>query len=359
MVDLLKKYKAWIFMVFALVLNMIFAILVLLPAFQMYVQADGQLGETEAAIEATQQASGDDMVLLQLQFDRLNETFASQVNHFVNESQVEQILNSLFSYADESGVVIANMQLQPSTANGETVYNRIFRLQVEGDPTRLMDFVVHFREASIRGVQVQNPVIANSKDNAVLSMDVAIYISPLADGSVLMDIPELEMPVPVTPFPTFPAPTETPLPAVPPGYEGTPGAGNSSTTAATTNLGTTNTGTVDASGNTVSVDYTQPGTCGDAPVPWFAVGDTVVVDFNTQTTLRILAEPRVDGGDANILANVSDNAILQIIGGPVCGQWEGQNVWYWQVQYGTTVGWAGEANRINRWMCSVEDPECV
>lgn len=317
--EFISKYKGWMFMALALVLNLIFGVVVLLPAFQVYISADEQLTASEAILEATQAASGDEVVILQAQINRLNETFSDQVNGFVQETQVEDILNHLFTYADQTGVVMATMMLQPSTANGETVYNRIFRLQLEGDPTGLMNFIVHFQEASLPGVQIQNPLIAQNQENATLSMEVVMVISPLADGSALANIPLLTMPEPVSAFATEVPITET-APEV--------------------------------------ITITNQ-TCGDAPDPWFTVGDTVVVDFNTQTTLRILEEPRLDGGDAVILAMVADNAILQIINGPVCGLWESKNVWYWQVEYGSTIGWAGEANAENRWMCPVSQPECT
>lgn len=326
MIEKLRKNKVWVIVGVVLIVNIMLAAGLMLPGIMGYTQADDSLLKAQVMLQSTQQARGQDIPVLQLQVERASTTVAEQVQQFLSEDQIEDILNLIYTYAEQTNVIIASMQSEPIDEQSETNYIRTFKLQVEGSASDLMNFIIHFKESTLPSVQISRPGIIAQADSHLLNMDVNLYVSQLAPGNALAALPTLVIPQAVALFPTEPPPTATPLPALPPDYE--------------------------------TAVMQQPEICGDAPQPLFSVGETVVVDFNVDTSLRILAEPRVDGGDAEILANVQDNAVLKLIGSPVCGIWEGKSVWYWQVEYGSVIGWAGEAISSDRWMCSIEEPEC-
>ncbi len=92
--------------------------------------------------------------------------------------------------------------------------------------------------------------------------------------------------------------------------------------------------------------------CPDAPPTQFKVGDTVQVDFNGVGALRL----RYDPYDDRSMMLVYDNALLNLVGGPVCGF----DRWVWKVYYAPkdATGWASEGILSDPWMCPLDNPEC-
>ncbi len=94
-------------------------------------------------------------------------------------------------------------------------------------------------------------------------------------------------------------------------------------------------------------------TCGGRQT-LFVVGDTAVVDFNSQGALRLLQDYAADRMVTVALAY--DNTRLQLLEGPVCYAEQ----WYWRSRHpGGLVGWAAESSREFRWLCPLSDPECT
>jgi TolB protein len=89
----------------------------------------------------------------------------------------------------------------------------------------------------------------------------------------------------------------------------------------------------------------------------FAKGDTVIVDFNRGSSLRILEDYR-----STVLRTVTvayDNETLDIQDGAVC--WGGLIYWYVSVNSGsnTFYGWAAESDATgNPFICPQSNPEC-
>ena len=71
--------------------------------------------------------------------------------------------------------------------------------------------------------------------------------------------------------------------------------------------------------------------------------------------LRVLSDP--NGGVSNTRTQAYDNNQLEIIAGPVCAN----NSLYWyirNVSLGNSLGWVAEGQDEQRWLCTVDDPDC-
>src|SRR5690606_9826367 len=156
-----------------------------------------------------------------------------------------------------------------------------------------------------------------------------LYTSAYASGEALNDLPELALPE----FVESESISET---------NGAPvveSQTSGQTVAQTTLQGTPQPANTVASAAPVT---TTP-ICANAPATLFQVGSIAVVDFSEKGSLNMLSAPRTAGAAVYALTLARDGDRLQIIAGPVCGQWQGLELWYWQVNRDGTQGWVGEA----------------
>jgi Tfp pilus assembly protein PilO len=150
-----------------------------------------------AAQEAMAEAQAQQMSpeVLQAQIASMQARLHSATDVFLSESQVAEILDRLYQYADESGVKIVDLQSQPSpqtAKEGEVgvapLYDvRVFRLQVAGSTPLLMDFVARIREASAPGVVITNLNIGEQDGYDTLTMDILFYVSPYASDGIVTE----------------------------------------------------------------------------------------------------------------------------------------------------------------------------
>lgn len=312
--------------------NAMFVARMIMPHLSTYNELAAEVESSREAVRASlADAEMDETVLLQAQLNSVEKEIVTSADVFLNDLQADSILNWLYGYAHESGVEITSLQTQEPGVPGEIYDTREFRLQVQGPVRQLMAFLAHIHEAAVPSVMINNVTIATN----TLTMDMKIYFSPLASGTVLDDLPVVVFPTPAVPLPT--AVPATPLP--------------------TPQAGATPVDVVAASGGdpSVQVDTSCPG----APPLLFQPGDIAIVDFDRVSSLNILLRPRVDDREIQVLDHAFDGDQVQILGGPVCGTWRGQNVWYWYVDYRGIKGWAGEATSTSRWLCPVDVPECA
>jgi Tfp pilus assembly protein PilN len=319
------------------------------PAMQDYNALNEQLAAANVALsqQSVEQIEDDPIGILNSQIQRLQAQIDETATVFLTDNQGDSILDRLYAYSDESGVDITNLQLQQSptaTEDGPSSV-RQFRLQVAGPVARLVNYIMRIRGAVLPTLQLTNLSITETDGQGLLTMDVAIYVSSYSDGAAMDNLPPVDVPAP-------PMPTATPVPAEPTPADATPVAeGASDVLPVVADAGMI----ID----TLAGESTTPSAadCPGAPLPWFQVGDTVVVDFNGLGALRILDQ--VGGGAYQTLRQAYDNQVLTLLDGPACGPWREGNIWYWYTEVDGVRGWAGEASASVRWMCPQDDPECA
>lgn len=369
----------------------VFCALSVIPPWRTYetLSAEGTAVSAAIAEQATVQAQAqlENAQVMRGQAANAGDDLEVAADVFWNDVQIDGVLDRLYGYADASSVTLTMLQ-SPQAAparqarvgrDGEAVaapaYSvRVLQLQVNGTLPQLMNFIARLREAVIPSVVVSNLAMDERQErggNAVgtLRLEMLIYTSQFASGEVFASLPELITPSPVPPTPTLPPPTETPTPTLTPSPSPTftPSLTPSPSptfTATTTPLPPTATPLPPtATPIPPTATYTPtpvPTTdlCPGAPPSLFEVGDPAVVDFNEESSLRILSRARTDQSDISTVMQAYDNDYLQLIAGPVCGEWQGLKVWYWNVSIGSATGWVGEASVQNRWLCPADNQEC-
>ena len=186
------------------------------PNWRDYDAANQQL---EAANQLIAQQSGsdvaDEVTILQHQLDGAGESLQQGASIFMTADQAEGILDSLYTYSHENGVVITSLQAQQAAAPSTTTTNsgrpgrnqtpvpdvvsttfRIssFRLRVDGKLPQLMGFVSRIREATVSGVLISNLNLMVGDPLDTLVIDILIYSSPFASGESYVDIPPVDIP---------------------------------------------------------------------------------------------------------------------------------------------------------------------
>jgi hypothetical protein len=337
----------------------------LVPGLQSFNLLSGAVATYESAVgtQVAAQDNSDSLVILERQVERIEEQLHTSSSVFLSREEAEIVLNRLYGYAYSRGVRVVNLQAQQPTdaaasTGAEAYETSTMQLQVVGGVANLIDFIAHFREASLPGVSLENLNVTRTEGDTTLTMNVRIYTSQFASGDVLSQIPSptptLE-PSAVIPTAT-PTPTETatPTPTLTPTFTLTP-------TPTATTLPPTSTPTLEPTVGTEAPTPIPPTLepiidCPGAPPSLFRVGDLAVVDFNGLGALRLLADP--NGGVMSTRTQAYDNHVLEIVAGPVCVA----SSYYWYVQNlsnSDTLGWAAEAAGDERYMCPETNPECA
>lgn len=353
------------FLILMLLMGIIlFAIRTVLPRVESYQtlsdQVEGQRAAAGTLIAA--QKDNDNVVLLDHQISNAQQALATAGGMFLTKRESEQVLDRLYAYAYSRGVRVTSLQAQQPAQQTQTdapYDTALYQLQVSGGVANLIDFVARFEEASLPSVNIVSMAITRSSEQAMLTMGLLIYTSPYASGHALegfptplptltpSDTPTFTMTPSGTPTPTAtatteiaqPTPTETPAPTLTP-----------SEIPPTETPTQTLTPSITPSPAPTRVD------CPGAPASMFKEGDTAIVHFLGLGALRLLSDP-----NATVLSTRTqayDNDQLEIIAGPVCGS--GKLYWYVQnTTRGNALGWAAEAEGQDRYMCPVDNPECI
>ena len=90
-----------------------------------------------------------------------------------------------------------------------------------------------------------------------------------------------------------------------------------------------------------------PINCPGAPASRLQVGDPARVTFTNGQPLRVRSSPEVK--DSNVLGFLAEGKTFKIVGGPVCAAVpkSSDSFVFWQIQYGSTTGWAAEGDKTN------------
>ncbi len=346
---------------FFLILMLLFGIAVfgvrdVLPNYQEYATVADNVTAQHDMIGtlAASQGDSDNQVILQHQINNVESTLQSVGAIFLSDSEAEQVLNRLYSYAYAKGVRIINLQAQAAsaTATAPAPYRTtVYQVQMSGGISNFIDFISHFREASLPGVSIVNINIARAQTDSVLTMSLLIYTSPYASGSALTQLPTVEAITPTaTPSPTLsPSPTATTRRS-----NVTPQAQPSPTSTLTPTLIPTATFTPTATLSPTPLETAV--TCTGAEPTMFKVGDIAIVHFNELGALRVLADP--NGPIMSTRTQAYDNQRLEIVAGPVCAN----SSFYWYIRnlsHDDDLGWVAEGKGGERWLCPEADPECT
>jgi hypothetical protein len=191
--------------------------------FQSYQNTAIQVTAVQATLTAQQEQaeSSSDLDLLQRRLETSESELAENASVFMTPEQAANILQTLYSYADLSGVEISALQTQDtsrgnqadassnikSTRAGNNSGNQpvrtevpaaysvqALRLQVSGALPDLMSFITRIREATIPGVNINNLMMKESVEGNLLLMDILIYTSPLASGEAYQNLPQVIVP---------------------------------------------------------------------------------------------------------------------------------------------------------------------
>ncbi|MEP0764633.1 MAG: hypothetical protein HRF48_18040 [Chloroflexota bacterium] len=204
--------------------NVVFGLLLIWPAWQDNNQMQTQVAGQELALTATVQAIEGAADVLQRQVDNAEGRLAEAASIFLSAAQADSMLDLLYRYAQNAGVEILKLQLEPAdeTAHSGAFNAGTFQVEVNGEPRPLLNFIVQIKEAGVPSVVLSEVSISREEDQTRLRMKLTLYTSPYASGSALDGLAQQRLITPTAPSPTpfriepsaTPLPTLTPTPLV-------------------------------------------------------------------------------------------------------------------------------------------------
>ncbi len=217
------KYAPIILAVLFLLGAILVGVVMILPAWNDYDDLNSQQSTLDAVAQRASQPAEDMSVILESRVSTANARLNEVSGVFLSGEQVDQILNRLFAYAEESGVEIVDLQSQAPTAEAETdIYEvNAYQLQVIGPVDYLVNFTTRIQEAAAPSVVIGNFSI-DQEPNApyqTLTIALQLFTSSRSNGEVLASLPARPSPtrIPATFTPTItltPTATITPTATV-------------------------------------------------------------------------------------------------------------------------------------------------
>ncbi len=323
--------------------------------------------ERDALID---QSVSDDLIVAEAQAQNAAVERAQAAAMFLTQEQADSLLDAMYEIAARTSTTITNVQAQqPAQSPDITLYEvSTLAVRVEGPFRYLLYFVSLFRQAAAPSVAIRDLNIQGEEADAALTMTLYIYQSEFATGQAFDPIaytpPTLE-PTPTLLLPTWtsiptatitPTTTATFTPTLTPTLTATSSATYTVTLEPTATDTPTLAPTETALTSAPNVALPTVAICEGAPPIRLTAGITAIVDFNNPGALRVMSW--ITEGAADTLVQAYDNDQVQILAGPECGQWQGQPVWYWYVDFQGIRGWAAEGTFAERWLCPTESPEC-
>ncbi|MCA0454596.1 MAG: hypothetical protein LCI00_11550 [Chloroflexi bacterium] len=204
-----------------------FAVVNVVPYVKTYqeLQLAADTGNSIIATKMAEEDPSGEIAILQHRLDTAKDSLKTSANLFMETAQADAILQKLYDYAKASSVEIANLQTQntlnagsqapaaptpkpsrnatpePVVVSATSAYSvRAIRIVANGSVTNLVRFLTRIREISVPGIAVNNLNIKDTEDpiaDAVLTMDLLIYTSPLSDGKAYLDLPDVVLPTPL------------------------------------------------------------------------------------------------------------------------------------------------------------------
>lgn len=205
--DNLFSFVALLFIALILVAYAVFIATGIVPRWQVRQDLAGQLLTMQQTIRQTQQQQESSNEALQAQLAGTQAQLDAAARQFLSETQAAAVLDNLYRYAQETGVVISGLEAQalPATtvAPNELYEMRVFALQVAGPVTQLLSFMGRLEETTWPGVTLADINLGEGR----LTFTLSLYTSPYALG----DAAATGILIP-TPIPSAPGPTPTPTP---------------------------------------------------------------------------------------------------------------------------------------------------
>ena len=171
----------------ALVVTIAFVGFFLMPQIELRNENASQVAQVEQQVVMTRQSeAGSDAEELQAAVATRQAEADQSADVFFAQSQAASLLDRLYAYADDSEVEIVNLQNVPEREQeGEEeikpVYDiNAFQLQALGTVSDLLDFLSTIREASSASFVIDNVDITEGEGGPRLTLDFAIYTSPLS-----------------------------------------------------------------------------------------------------------------------------------------------------------------------------------
>lgn len=280
---------------------------------------------------------------------------------FLTQAEADRVLDWVYRYAYWRGARITSLQAQLPTDAAETIQTQpyatsLFQLQVTGNAAELIDFIAHFREASIPAVSISGMHVTATDNQSLLTMMLKIHTSPYASGEALNDLPEY---TDVQDYNT-PTPTETPIPTATLTPTPTEIIATATATTMPTALPTFTAIPTMTITPTVMFAATFHPTeeaivCPGALPTRLRVGDVAVVHFSGLGALRVLSDP--NGNVMSARTQAYNQHHLEIIAGPVCAN----STYYWYIRnlsQDNALGWVAEGSPEERWLCPETDSVC-
>jgi len=175
---------AIVVIVAAVVGNLLFVGLKIMPQVQIWQERSAQLASVQQQL-AAQGSQEVDPESLKEQIAAAQAALNDAATIFLSDTQAAEVLNRLYQYASESGVEIISLEAQPGPEERKDTYDvRMFRLEVEGAAPDLIDFVAQIREAAYDAFIITSVVMAEGEDTHTLTMDIALYTSPYASEEI-------------------------------------------------------------------------------------------------------------------------------------------------------------------------------
>lgn len=201
-----------------------FAVVNIIPHVQTYqeLQLSADTGNSIIATKMAENDPSSEIAILQHRLDTSKTSLIENTSLFMDTAQADAILQKLYDYAKASSVEINNLQTQntlntasqapaaptPRPARNATpvpverpvdaAYSvRAIRIVANGAVPNLIRFLTRIREISVPGIAVNNLNIKDTEDpaaDAILTMDLLIYTSPLSDGKAYLDLPDVVLP---------------------------------------------------------------------------------------------------------------------------------------------------------------------
>lgn len=209
----LLSVVALVFIVMILMAYAIFIATGIVPRWTARQDLAAQLLTMQQTARQTQQQQESSNQALQAQLAGTQAQLDAAARQFLSETQAAAILDNLYRYASETGVVIVGLEAQippAETVPKAELYDiRIFALHVEGIVPQLLSFMGRLQETTWPGVALAQVNLVENEVQAVLTLTLSLYTSPYALG----DAAAVSIPFPVlTPVAPNPAPSLTPPP---------------------------------------------------------------------------------------------------------------------------------------------------
>ncbi|HEY4689574.1 MAG TPA: LysM peptidoglycan-binding domain-containing protein [Anaerolineae bacterium] len=165
----------------------LFVLTNLLPGMQDRGDAAIALAGARQQLADVQRSQNVDPASLQAQIDTAQAQLTDSLRIFLTDAQASDIINALYRYASASGVLVTDLQSQPTTdpaAAGAFTVTSV-QLKAQGSARQLADFVSRIRETSARSFVILSINIADGEPVDTLMMNMNLYTSPFATGEAL------------------------------------------------------------------------------------------------------------------------------------------------------------------------------